>query len=698
MSFPTVAVVVPTYRRAALLERCLDGLASQRRPPEEIVVVRRREDDETARVLATRPEVRAAVVTEPGTVAAMVAGVRATTAHVVAFTDDDAVPREDWLELLLAHFADSSVGGVGGRDVVDGNGVPAEPARRVGEITAVGKLVGNHHVGAGAVREVEVLKGVNMAFRREALALPAGLRGDQTQPHFEVAASLWAVEAGWRLLYDPSIVVDHGRGPRFDAHDRDRPAASATRDTAYNLVASLLAARPQLAWRRSLYGLLVGDRTIPGLVRAGAAVIRREPQVVRGLKPALAGQAEALLDHVRGRGPGKVEFGSRPAPRRPTVALVAHDVHDRGGMEQTFAELVRRGGRATRFVVVSATLAEDLRPLVEWRRVPAPRRPFPLKFCWFFLAGGLRARGVRADLVHTMGAIVPNRADLASVQFCHAAFVERTRSLAPPGLPLPRRVNTGIARLCALAAERWCYRPGRLRSFAAVSPGVSAELRRFDRRIEVFSTPNGVDSVRFAPDAGRRRAVRVAEGVPDDAVVALFVGGDWQRKGLPTAIEGVREAVRLGATALRLWVVGPGDEAAARAVAADAGVADRVRFFGRRDDVERFCQAADVFVLPTLYETFSIAAHEAAACGLPVVATAVSGIAELVDGDGGMLVERDAAAVGTALARLAADPELRRRLGRSAGRRASAMTWAESVDAVLAAYRALVPQAAGRPV
>ena len=70
-----------------------------------------------------------------------------------------------------------------------------------------------------------------------------------------------------------------------------------------------------------------------------------------------------------------------------------------------------------------------------------------------------------------------------------------------------------------------------------------------------------------------------------------------------------------------------------RALAEGLGVADRVRFLGYRVDVERVYQAADIFVLPTAYETFCRAAHEAAACGLPVVAPPVPGIRELIGED-----------------------------------------------------------------
>jgi UDP-glucose:(heptosyl)LPS alpha-1,3-glucosyltransferase len=381
---------------------------------------------------------------------------------------------------------------------------------------------------------------------------------------------------------------------------------------------------------------------------------------------------------------------TRSADAKPTVTLVAHGVHDGGGMERAFAELIRGASGRYRFVVVSAELGEDLRALVEWRKVRVPMRPIPLKTATFAAAAGHIVHRTHSDVVHTLGAIVPNRVDLASVHFCHAGHHAATGGYAPEGAPPARRLNTGLARRLALGFERWSYRPGRVSRLAAVSPGVAAELRKSYPGVDVVVTPNGVDVERFRPSAETRRSLRDELGVTDGAVAAVFVGGEWDRKGLAIAIESLTQAPVV------LWVVGTGDEKRFRSLADGLDVADRISFFGPRADAERFYQAADVFVLPTLYETFSLAAHEAAACGLPVVATSVSGVNELVgpDGAAGRLVTRDAAAFGAALGELAADPELRGRLGREGRRRVSLLTWERSVEAVTSQYAALGAPAA----
>jgi UDP-glucose:(heptosyl)LPS alpha-1,3-glucosyltransferase len=372
-------------------------------------------------------------------------------------------------------------------------------------------------------------------------------------------------------------------------------------------------------------------------------------------------------------------------PERPTVALVAHGVHDHGGMERAFFELVQRGHCDYDFVVFASELDERLRPLVDWRRIRVPMRPIPLKIALFSLLAGVRLARTDKSIVHTMGAVVPNRADVATVQFCSAGFRERTGRLVSPGRTLPRRINSGLVRLLALALEAWCYRVSRVRSFGAVSRGVAHELERHYPDVPVSITPNGVDVARFRPDPGARRELRAREGVGSDELVLLFVGNDWEHKGLALVIEAIARA-ELGSA--RLWVVGRGDEERYATLAREHGV--KVRFAGAVSATERWYAAADAFVFPTLYETFSLVAYEAAASGLPVIATRVSGIEELLeDEQAGLIVERDVLSIAGALRRLGADPALRRRLGDEGRRRATGYGWGRSVDSVLELYRAL---------
>ena len=309
-SSPSVSVVIPTHRRPDRLREALRALADQRRRPQEIIVVRRRDDEPAAQVVARHRalQVTEVVVEEPGVLAAMIAGARRAGGTHIAFLDDDAAPHPDWLERMVACLADDGVGGAGGRDIVTAD--DALPRTRdVGRITRWGKLMGDHHRATGATLEVDVLKAANMIFRREALALPTGLRGAGAQVHFEVASGLWARNRGWRLIVDPAAQVDHLPGPRFDADARGRPAAAATLDAGHNLTVALLTMRPSLLWRRPVYGLLIGDRGLPGMGRALAAIPLRQWFVVARLVPSLAGQLLGIARYLTGRRVEMVTFG-----------------------------------------------------------------------------------------------------------------------------------------------------------------------------------------------------------------------------------------------------------------------------------------------------------------------------------------------------------------------------------------------------
>ena len=213
-----VTVVVPTYRRPESLVKCLAGLRSQSCSPSTVVVVKRVGDELTDRCLAGAVPLKPYVVSveRGGQMAAMAAGLAATQTPLVAFTDDDAIPRSDWIERLIKPFSNSEIGAVGGRDVVNANdpnsGEYSASEYRVGIVTPWGRLIGNHHIGIGPARYVDVLKGVNCMYRRAAIAIPSNLRGSGAQVHNEVAIGLRAKSNGWKILYDPEIIVDHYPG------------------------------------------------------------------------------------------------------------------------------------------------------------------------------------------------------------------------------------------------------------------------------------------------------------------------------------------------------------------------------------------------------------------------------------------------------------------------------------------------------
>ena len=264
----TCSVIVPTLRRPRQLLQCLDGIAEQVRKPSETLVVRRRDDVETADLLRGPLPVSIieVIVEEHGVVAAMVAGARRSCGRVLAITDDDAIPRHDWIQKLLDLYNASDIGGTGGRDMVAG--LDDCETHDVGRLRWSGTFVGNHHRGSGGPREVAVLKGVNCSYRREALAFPSNLRGRGAQVAWEWGVGLHARSQGWRLLYDPSIMVDHFPGQRFDSDQRGRrlsPDVVANR--AFNEAFIVGSFNQRMLVRRLIFQALVGSWSAPGLLK-----------------------------------------------------------------------------------------------------------------------------------------------------------------------------------------------------------------------------------------------------------------------------------------------------------------------------------------------------------------------------------------------------------------------------------------------
>ena len=167
------------------------------------------------------------------------------------------------------------------------------------------------------------------------------------------------------------------------------------------------------------------------------------------------------------------------------------------------------------------------------------------------------------------------------------------------------------------------------------------------------------------------RATRFALGIDEKRLVAVFVGSEWERKGLGPLIQALALTPDWD-----LIVAGGGDRQRYREMANSLGVGQAVHWLGVTPDVQLAYELADAFVLPSSYETPSPVTFEAAASGLAILATPVNGVRELIrDEQNGFLIDRQPRGIADRLDRLAADPELRRRLGQAARASALEFTW-----------------------
>ena len=199
---------------------------------------------------------------------------------------------------------------------------------------------------------------------------------------------------------------------------------------------------------------------------------------------------------------------------------------------------------------------------------------------------------------------------------------------------------------------------------------------------------SGVDLERFHPDSNVRKTIRDELGIPDHACLLLFLGRLNRDKGV---FDLAQAFARLASGFDNVWLamVGPDEaEVGARFNELCGDAVSRVVRVGYTSVPERYMAAADVFVLPSYREGFGSVVIEAAACGIPTVASRIYGLTDAVDeGVTGLLhPPGNVAALHETLVRICADSGLRVRLGEQAKERATAHFSMASVTAELLAF------------
>jgi len=271
------------------------------------------------------------------------------------------------------------------------------------------------------------------------------------------------------------------------------------------------------------------------------------------------------------------------------------------------------------------------------------------------VGGLIRAYGSLRRLIGSF------RPDVVHSHMVHANLLARLVRLTTR---VPRLICTAHSTDEGGPARMWAYRL--TDGLADLSTNVSAkavaafEAKGAVRRGAMIVVANGIDTDRFrAPaDAEAGRLLRARAGLDPADKLLLAVGRLEEPKDYPNLLEAFAR-VRRDGVAARLWIAGGGPLLAdLTRTATDLGVLDRVDFLGVRPDVPALFDAADVFVLPSAWEGFSLVVGEAMACGKVVVATDCGAVRELL-GDCGFLVPpRDPVALASALSRaLAVPPE-----------------------------------------
>ena len=376
------------------------------------------------------------------------------------------------------------------------------------------------------------------------------------------------------------------------------------------------------------------------------------------------------------------------------IAFVSPELHRTRGTERASYEVMTRLATQHDVCLFARHWEPDGKTQVCFHPVPVLRGPGLVTYLSFFLSATWQVRraGRRHGGFHTVYSPGPNcgQVQVSTAWFCQARQLALFRSgkHRPPPHSVMDWLKLGNRWAYAAAVtgmERLFYASPRLRRVVSPSRLLARDLTAFyglpEERVRVAYA--GVDSEHFTPAhrAELRERARREMDLPADRFVFFFIGNNWLIKGLfhlLRALPHVPDAL--------LVVVGADYERIEswRRMSEEFGVADRIRYVGRRPDILYYYAAADALLAPSVYDTFALMPMEAMACGLPVIVSRNAGVAEIVGKDSALVVENieDSAELAGAMNRIARDSDLRARLAASGLQLSHHHSWEEFCGAI----------------
>ena len=319
-------------------------------------------------------------------------------------------------------------------------------------------------------------------------------------------------------------------------------------------------------------------------------------------------------------------------------------------------------------------------------------------------AAGIRCHPLRIRNAIDLAAGIRLRAILKRERFDVVHFhTSRAHSMAP--------FARGFAR-ALVVTRRMDYRPNRVFApylynravdgVVAISDGVADSLAAAGvDRSRVTVVHSGVDCDRFRPPTAQERIdARRALGISNGEFLVSAIGALEPRKGHLYLIQAIGALAATESVTVKCLIAGQGSiNATLKRETWQVRSAERIKLLGRVDDPRELLWASDVFAMPSLKEGLGVAALEAMASGLPMIASDVGGLREVVEHDrtGILVPPENPAAIASAASRLMESAELRAQMGTAARARVAENYSMEKMAAkTLALYRSSLEKNADR--
>jgi glycosyltransferase involved in cell wall biosynthesis len=372
---------------------------------------------------------------------------------------------------------------------------------------------------------------------------------------------------------------------------------------------------------------------------------------------------------------------------RLRIAVVTPELHRTRGTERANSEVVARLAREHQVCLYAHHWVPDGTPNICFHSVPVIPWPGLVRFLSFFVSASLAVRAGEKrhggyDGIYSPGANC-RQVQVSTAWFCQARQLDLFRSgrHRPPPASAMDWLKLGhrwFYSWTVAGVERTFYRSPQLQRVITQSHLLARDLEHYyglaPERIAVAH--GGVNAATFDPEerSALRPRARRELGLREDEFVFFFIGNNWLIKGLYHVMRALADV-----PAARLMIVGADVERPEswQRFSRELGVADRIGYLPRRPDILYYYAAADALLAPSVYDTFPLMPLEAMACGLPVIVSAQTGVAEILGDEDALVVSRpdNTEELAELMRRMQDDSALRRRLVANGLRLAQQNPW-----------------------
>ncbi len=368
------------------------------------------------------------------------------------------------------------------------------------------------------------------------------------------------------------------------------------------------------------------------------------------------------------------------------IAFVAHNVNDFGGHSRYAAELVRHFYHDNDVSVFASTVSCIDGNKIAFYKIPSIKWPVICKIISFFISSYIvllyNTIRKKYDLIHLQGACtMPTQRAVVTAHICSAAYYNIYKMCIFPKLSPFRKCYQHIYIKLCIFLEKMVFSNKNTKKIIAPSQKVRDELfKHYKVDLEkIVVLYEGVDIEKFKPRQTITDSVKEKN---------LFLVGDYERNNLFSVLKALK-----GIGGIRLYAIGDYRFKYYKGKASALGIENRIKFLGRIEQIHHIFKECDIFICPSIYESFGLAALEAMACGIPVLVSKHSGISELIeDSKNGLLLDdpTDATEITDKIKTLLKDSRLMACMAKESRKLAIAHTWDSVCNKTFDIYKEIV--------